>query len=119
MITDEEYLQAVKIVKEYHQQINSIVEEVIQIDKRTSKKVKCIREYSSGGFFMDYLTIGKEYEIIHKPYTRNGRNKDYNNDEYFAIIDNNGKKRYYVYDYNNKYHNSYKNPNDIFEFINI
>lgn len=96
MITEQEYLKAVSIVKEYHNQIDDIIHEVPELKVRNCKKVKCIKTYA-GRHDLYFLTLGKEYDIIHMP-CRN----------YFRIVDDNGKLRYY----------QYKNPNQVWEFLN-
>ena len=63
MITEKQYLDAIKTVKEYHQQINSIINEIPKLNVRTCKKVKCINTYA-GGHDLYFLTIGKVAEII-------------------------------------------------------
>ena len=107
MITDEEYLKAVKIVKDYHRQINSIIDEMSKLNVKSCKKAKCINTYA-GGHDLYYLTLDKEYEIISNPYKRGSHRKDLNNELYFGIIDDNGKMRYYPYE----------NPSRVWEFLN-
>jgi hypothetical protein len=107
MITENEYLEAVKIVKEYHQQINSIIDEMPKLNIKTSKKVKCINTYA-GGHDLYFLTLGKEYDVIQNPYKRASNRRDWNNERNFGVIDDNGKMRYFSYD----------NPSRVWEFLN-
>ena len=107
MITEKQYLDAVKTVKEYHQQINSIIDEIPKLNIKTCKKVKCVNTYA-GGHDLYFLTIGKEYDIIHNPYKRASNHRDWNNKRNFGIIDDDGKLRYFPYE----------NPSRVWEFLN-
>ena len=105
MITEKQYLDAVKTVKEYQNQINIIIDKVPKVKLKTCKKVKCVNTYA-GGHKLYFLTIGKEYDIIHNPYRKASRSRDRNNENNFGVIDDNGKLRYFPY----------KNPSLVWEF---
>ena len=109
MITEQQYLNAIEIIKEYHNQIEEI-KNLISVKKEPNlkliKRVKCMT-LNSGGHYLDFLTLGKEYDVIHDSFKTNYRSKEYNNRTYFCIIDDNSKKRRYKYD----------NPSGVWEFI--
>lgn len=105
MVTQEEYLKAVKVIREYHAQLEALVRGVDEFKPKQASKVKCITTYA-GGHDLYMLTLNKEYEIIHNPRTR-GRSAHWHNEREFAIIDDNGKKRYY----------NYKNPSGVWAFL--
>ena len=105
MVTQEDYLKAVKTIKQYHAELEALLCKTDELELRQSKKVKCINTYA-GGHVLYMLTLNKEYDIIHNPRTR-GKHADWNNEREFAIIDDLGKKRFY----------SYMNPSRVWEFL--
>jgi hypothetical protein len=106
MIALEEYLKAVEVVSEYHQQLQSLIDIHSQKNVKQIKKVKCLCNHA-GGHVLHFLTVGKDYDVLHDSYKTNHVSKDYNNKTYFCIIDDNGKKRSY----------RYTNPSGVWEFI--
>ena len=102
MISENEYLKAVEIVKSYHRQITNLISEVSEKRTLSAKKVVCIKNYA-GGHDLYFLTIGKEYDIIPKI----DKLDNSVSDRRFYILDDNGKKREYYY----------HNPQGIFSFI--
>lgn len=102
MITENEYLKAVEIVKNYHQQIIDLILNITEKKVQVSKKVTCIKN-SAGGHFLYFLTLGKEYDIILRKPRYEGDNMP---ERKFYIIDDNGKKRSYYF----------HNPQGIFSF---
>lgn len=77
-----------------------------KINERTCSKVKCIKT-NAGGHDLPFLTLGKEYDVIHNSYKRMQSLKDLKNEREFGVIDDNGKLRRY----------SYHNPSRVWEFI--
>lgn len=96
MITEKQYYEALKIVNEYHKQIEDKINEIeskichgYNLDTRLAIKAKCVNtKGSQGNDFSKYLTENKEYDIL----------KIKNNNRLFNIVTDNGSKRTYRYD---------------------
>lgn len=86
MTKREEYINALKIVEEYHKKLNRAIEKHSFSKIKYLKEndfVKCIRLKNRT---KTCLTIGKQYQIIRFSYNK------------FAIIDDNGNKKSYRLD---------------------
>lgn len=95
MITDNQYFNALKIIREYHKQIEDKINEIeLKIshsdndEKRLAVKARCISIIGSQGNNFPYLTIGKEYNILKSNFKSEYKTR-------FKIIADNGKKRTY------------------------
>lgn len=102
MISENDYLKAVEIVKSYHQQITKLITEISDVKPLLAKKVVCVKSYA-GGHDLYFLTAGKEYDIIPKI----DKWDNSVSDRRFYILDDNGKKREYYY----------HNPQGVFSFV--